>query len=78
MDFLEILEVLQTLGICVGALALVVIAFLMFLVITTFLLPGLSEEEEAKIAPIMDESEEPVVIFAPSRNRRRGKRSSKN
>ncbi|MHB8628636.1 MAG: hypothetical protein ACYDBJ_16485 [Aggregatilineales bacterium] len=42
---MDILRLLQTIGICVGALALVVIAFMLFMAVSTFL-PSRSEPEE--------------------------------
>jgi hypothetical protein len=72
---MDILQLLQTIGICVGAVALVAIALMMFLVISTFMpsvpkdLPPESED---------DEDIEPYVVFAPPMRRRgRGRPSSR-
>jgi hypothetical protein len=74
MDWLELF---QTIGICVGSVALAMIAFMLFYVGISFFPPRPDEDE-------LDDLE-PLVIYAPSsppgkrpRKNRSGKKASKS
>jgi hypothetical protein len=72
---MDILQLLQTLGICVGAVALVAIALMLFLVISTFM-PSVPKDLSTE--PEDDEDVEPYVVFAPPMRRKgRGRPSRK-
>gem|GEM_PF-6614656 len=44
----DILEILQTLGICVGAIALTVIAFILVMLMNTLFPPALLDEDDVE------------------------------
>jgi chromatin segregation and condensation protein Rec8/ScpA/Scc1 (kleisin family) len=72
-------DILQTLGICIGAAALVVIAFSMFMIASTFTsLPAdvtdmLDEEEDDEFEPDIERAKQQYQSDTTARSRRKNR-----
>jgi hypothetical protein len=64
---MDILEILQTIGICVGSLALVAITVMMFLIVSSFVLPA---KDEVTLVDMQDFMDEVTSEASPKRSRR--------
>ena len=69
---MDTMQILQTVGICVGALALVAIAVMLFFIFITFLPPRISEDDVIEVIPWQEGTPQ------PSRRSKRRKGSPNN
>lgn len=67
---MDVLEILQTIGICVGSLALVAIAVMIFLMVSTFIPTPMGDFEVIELDEFPDEAESDEP---PKRRRQRNR-----